>query len=529
METEDQYPEYLFSAKTFEILEECATLREPSLSRYLSQIDVEQYLLSKYKVILSKIHVELKDYFIKFHGKGTVSWSRNFLESKFRLDNPRNDEIFIQVSHSLELPRKSENSLRLFISIWKDFLEFGIYGASANTKIFFDNCEEYKEELIKNFQRELEKETKMVYGFWNTVGQSRYTWEDLLKQPRKIGESVDEFNGVSSFLYAAIHINKQETIRLSADELSNQIAKTFKLLFPLALLAIYDDPIPALHQYIYINRKYPLAELAEHTSYEEFELERYIRAIERKKQAIFYGAPGTGKTFMAEKLAAHLIGENDGFSEIVQFHPAYSYEDFIQGIRPQSKEGKLSYSMVPGRFREFCQKAKSRKGICVLIIDEINRANLAQVFGELMYLLEYRDKEIPLAGGNSFSIPSNVRIIGTMNTADRSIALVDHALRRRFAFIEIRPNYNVLRRYHENKNTGFPVQGLINVLKDLNLAIADKNYQLGISFFLTERLAEYIEEIWKMEIEPYLEEYFFDRLETVDEFRWDNIKRQVYL
>ncbi|MEP0858946.1 AAA family ATPase [Trichocoleus sp. DQ-U1] len=227
-------------------------------------------------------------------------------------------------------------------------------------------------------------------------------------------------------------------------------------------------------------------------------------------------------------MAQYLIGGGYGFSELVQFHPAYTYEDFIQGIRPQSQDGQLKYSLVPGRFLEFCKKAESCQGLCVLIIDEINRANLAQVFGELMYLLEYRDKEIPLAGGNTFRIPLNVRIIGTMNTADRSIALVDHALRRRFAFIELRPNYEVLRRYHEKK-TSFNVDKLIDVLKRLNNAIADKHYEIGISFFLTEKLPEDIESIWLMEIEPYLEEYFFDNLKKVDEFRWDKLKQELSL
>jgi 5-methylcytosine-specific restriction protein B len=263
------------------------------------------------------------------------------------------------------------------------------------------------------------------------------------------------------------------------------------------------------------------------TNLESEKLIYWLRNIDRKKQAIFYGSPGTGKTFIAEKIAQHLINSSDGFTELVQFHPAYSYEDFIQGIRPQSQNGQLTYPLVPGRFLEFCKKAESRRGLCVLIIDEINRANLASVFGELMYLLEYRNKKIRLAGSNElFCIPENVRIIGTMNTADRSIALVDRALRRRFAFIELRPNYDVLRRYHEKK-TGFSVDDLIKVMKQLNHAIADKHYELGISYFLTENIAEDIGDIWCMEIEPYLEEYFFDQPEKVDEFRWDKIVQQV--
>ncbi len=252
---------------------------------------------------------------------------------------------------------------------------------------------------------------------------------------------------------------------------------------------------------------YSLSRCANKTGFDKTEIERWIKAINRKKQAILYGAPGTGKTYLADKLAKYLIGgmdsARDGFLELVQFHPAYAYEDFIQGIRPQARpDGRLDYQIVPGRFLEFCKKAESREGLCVLIIDEINRANLTQVFGELMYLLEYRDKKIGLAGSSEpFGIPENVRIIGTMNTADRSIALVDHALRRRFAFIELRPNYDVLRRYHEKKKTGFQVDGLIETLKRLNNAIANKHYEIGISFFLTENLAEELEDIWQMEIE----------------------------
>jgi 5-methylcytosine-specific restriction protein B len=161
----------------------------------------------------------------------------------------------------------------------------------------------------------------------------------------------------------------------------------------------------------------------------------------------------------------------------------------------------------------------------VLIVDEINRANLSRVFGELMYLLEYRNAEVPLAAGGVFRIPTNVRLIGTMNTADRSIALVDHALRRRFAFLALYPNYDVLREYHAE--SGFKLEGLINILRHVNQEIADRHYEIGISFFLRDQLAEHVEDIWRMEIEPYLEEYFFDQREKVDAFRWESIRNKV--
>ena len=271
---------------------------------------------------------------------------------------------------------------------------------------------------------------------------------------------------------------------------------------------------------------YSLADCARDTGIAEEELDRWLRALDRKRQAVLYGPPGTGKTFVAERMARHLVSGGDGFIELVQFHPAYSYEDFIQGIRPQSRsDGGLSYPLVPGRFLDFCARAKAVTKTCVLIIDEINRANLARVFGELMYLLEYRDQVLPLAGGGLLSIPLNVRIIGTMNTADRSIALVDHALRRRFAFLPLQPNYAVLQRYQDTH--GFDASGLARLLERINQAIGDPSYAVGISFFMRCGLAEDLEDIWRMEIEPYLEEYFFDRRDVFTSFCWQRIAAQV--
>ena len=271
---------------------------------------------------------------------------------------------------------------------------------------------------------------------------------------------------------------------------------------------------------------YSLSELVLDTGYTKDTVEIWLQALEHKKQIVFYGPPGTGKTFTAQKLAEYLIGGTDGQSELLQFHPAYAYEDFVQGIRPFTNiHGTLSYQMQPGRFMQFCAAARQSQGPAILIIDEINRANIASVFGELMYLLEYREQSIPLAGGGSFSIPANLRIIGTMNTADRSIALVDHALRRRFAFVQLAPIMDSLRRLHQE--TGFPIEKLINQIEQLNHQIGDPHYLVGHSFFMHPDLVNRLPAIWRFEIEPYLEEFFFDQPDRVEAWRWKNVEGKV--
>ncbi|MCA9935492.1 MAG: AAA family ATPase [Ardenticatenaceae bacterium] len=275
------------------------------------------------------------------------------------------------------------------------------------------------------------------------------------------------------------------------------------------------------------NHPLTLAELTVTTGWTETELARWVRAIQRKGQAVFYGPPGTGKTFIAQELARHLVGGSDGLLELVQFHPAYSYEDFMQGIRPVTTQRGLRYEMQNGRFLTFCHRAAQHTGPSVFIIDELNRANVASVFGELMYLLEYRDKAIPLAGGGQFRIPGNVRILATMNTADRSIALVDHALRRRFAFIHLTPNFDVLRHFHHQQATGFDPEPLIALLENLNAHIHDPHYFVGHSFFLSKSLAQDLPDIWRMEIEPYLEEYFYNQPDRVASYRWEHVQRHL--
>ena len=277
-----------------------------------------------------------------------------------------------------------------------------------------------------------------------------------------------------------------------------------------------------------VHREYTIDACSKETFFTTSQLKRWVTALERKRQGIFYGPPGTGKTFLSHHIARHLLSGGSGVVRTVQFHPEYSYQDFMQGIRPQTSDDKrLIYENVSGVFKQFCKEAEGRNGKSVFVIDEINRANLARVFGELMYLLEYRDEELALAGGGRFKIPENVHIIGTMNTADRSIALVDYALRRRFAFLKLSPDYDVLSRFHNDNS--FEIDGLVTTLKKLNAQINDPHYEIGISFFMVNNLDDEIEDIWTMEIEPYLEEYFFDDPGKSKQFCWENVKDTIDL
>jgi len=423
---------------------------------------------------------------------------------------------------------KRVEDAQLFATIsrlWLDFgFSIGVYG-SEQRKRFLRNCKEHYDALQGTLAEDLSLER---FCFGSRIESSdtpapkpSLDWRAWLKAPEEYGVRV------------GMTLDKKEVLSQSKDQLVSLVSSAFERLFPLVLLAMLDNPIPKIAEYLgdlpepTTNPPYTLNDCEAGTGISNETLAAWIRAIHRKGQAIIYGPPGTGKTYVAERLAKHLIAGGTGFKELVQFHPAYAYEDFIQGIRPETRaDGSLNYVMAPGRFLEFCRKAETIKDICVLTIDEINRANLSRVFGELMYLLEYRDQRVPLAGGGTLRIPQNVRLIGTMNTADRSIALVDHALRRRFAFLDLFPDFNVLRKFHSD-TPGLDIESLVKVLTDINNQINDPHYAVGISYFLEKDLSAQLEDIWRMEIQPYLDEYFFDLPDKARQFAWDKIKSQV--
>lgn len=254
---------------------------------------------------------------------------------------------------------------------------------------------------------------------------------------------------------------------------------------------------------------------------DEHQLQAMKSLLIRKKNLILQGAPGVGKTYAAKRLAYAIMGKKDESKvKQVQFHQNYSYEDFVMGYKPNDKGG---FDLTPGKFYKFCKEAeKDGDHEYFFIIDEINRGNLSKIFGELLMLIEsdYRDKEVELSyNDEKFSVPSNVYIIGMMNTADRSLAMIDYALRRRFSFFEMKPGFETpqFKEYYQEKKDS-RLNKLVNAIIDLNKIIAGDDslgsgFCIGHSYFCKLGTEYNLESIVEYDIIPMLREYWFDNNE----------------
>jgi 5-methylcytosine-specific restriction protein B len=268
----------------------------------------------------------------------------------------------------------------------------------------------------------------------------------------------------------------------------------------------------------------------------EADFDQMLSLLQHKRNIILQGPPGVGKSFIAKRIAYTLIGATDERKvEMIQFHQAYSYEDFIQGYRPNA-DG--TFSLKNGVFYEFCKRARAdQPHRYVFIIDEINRGNLSKIFGELMLLIEAdkRSREYAVAltysqdDGDRFFIPPNVYMIGMMNTADRSLALVDYALRRRFGFVGLKPEFGspkfsacLLSRGVE----GQVVRMIVERMDYLNAQIGQdagslgKSFCIGHSFFCPVETGEYggewYRQVIRYEIAPLIREYWFDKSDRAE-------------
>lgn len=271
-------------------------------------------------------------------------------------------------------------------------------------------------------------------------------------------------------------------------------------------------------------------------------LQEMVDLLQTRQQMVFYGPPGTGKTYIAKTLAHHLVSDPSHY-RLVQFHPSYSYEDFFEGYRPTLTEsGQPTFELRPGPLKQMvsdCQAAENRGEPFILIVDEMNRANLAKVFGELYFLLEYRDETVQLQyqepGSEPFFLPRNLFIIGTMNTTDRSIALMDAAIRRRFPFYELHPGEEpvrgVLGRYLAGKGLPDTRSRLLAALND-SMGESGRDLHIGPSYFMRPSADDDagMERIWRYDILPLLEEHFYgqmDRDVIHERFGLSAIRRQA--
>ena len=286
----------------------------------------------------------------------------------------------------------------------------------------------------------------------------------------------------------------------------------------------------------------PVQALVSGLLWDEDRARNLIALTRRARQLLFAGPPGTGKTLAARILAAALADESR--IKLVQFHPTYAYEDFVEGIRPVMDErpatgesgdqpnvittAGLRYRIRDGVFKQIVEAAQSAPSEAAhfLIIDEINRANLPRVLGELLFALEYRGEENQVAlaySTDAFYVPENLWVIGTMNTADRSVALLDAAMRRRFKEVRFDVDYAVVRRWHErNTSTDLGTEAAAR-LKRLNaevIELLDDDRAIGHSFLIRRDLADVgFEVVWNEDLEPVLRDHLLGRTDDLPALR----------
>lgn len=419
---------------------------------------------------------------------------------------------------------------QLFVGVHPDYVHVGLSVAGVQGI-----------DVLKNFRNNLKTYTLVFLDLLRTLPAGYHIrlpgnqeWEQ-----KPVSEVISVGDLAPLYEVEEINIEKRfdhsDPILFTA-EFTDQVKEIFQSLYPLYRFTTGTNEVV---ETLVIAEEDEEEEIEERYLLDNLMQDTYLPAefwnkiellLEDKGQIVFYGPPGTGKTWVADKFAQYWVDqaiESGGEVKVVQFHPSYSYEEFVEGIRPDSIEGPngtklITYPVKSGIFRRLCDEAsKHPNRRYVLIIDEINRGELPRILGELLYLLEYRKKsvELPYSGSKGeFGIPANVFLIGTMNTADRSIALVDHALRRRFYFVPMKADSELLRSFLlENQPEMEWVADLLAILnkKLENEAKIEWSLHIGHSHFMKKNLNEVrLHLIWEHSVMPTLEEYFYRKADS---------------
>ncbi len=328
---------------------------------------------------------------------------------------------------------------------------------------------------------------------------------------------------------------------LRTDDLPGEVLLTFDRLLPLFACAAEPDPRPLLVRRAGSPESpppYDPAAFHRETFLSDVWLDRVLGLLRLKKQLVLQGVPGTGKTHVARCLARLLTHDRPGCVRLVQFHPAYSYEEFVEGIRVRNVEtdgrSEVTYPVEDGVLCEFAAQAAARPGEPhVLIVDELNRGNLPRIFGELLFLLEYREQALTLPySKRSFRLPGNLFLLATMNQLDRSAVALDQALRRRFSFVDMPADAAVLAKWLEEHP---PTSGddetfgprVVRLFEELNGRLErdlGTGKQVGHSFFMVPGLdREKLTAVWDHHVRPLLLDYLGGREERLKDYAPDRL------
>ena len=401
-----------------------------------------------------------------------------------------------------------------------------------DNEVFTDSSLEIMKRMLDCGGKATCEELVMKYGESEDFYSSTST--DLSKRiVQKTGCPVmsveDERNKWWPVLYIGKAIKKDEKgsiVWKLRTELSEALGRV-----DLSKVNLYQNSLLSVNG----NGRYKKDDFLKEVYMTEAKYDRLAAVLKKKKNIILQGAPGVGKTFAAKRLAYSMMGEvDDSRIEYIQFHQNYSYEDFMMGYKPVDDGFELKY----GIFYRFCQKAENHLDKdYFFIIDEINRGNMSKIFGELLMLIEpdYRGNKITLAyNGLSFSVPKNLHIIGMMNTADRSLAMIDYALRRRFSFFDMEPGFESEGFIHyQNGFSNDTFNSLVERMKELNQEIMKdkslgKGFCIGHSYFCNMDVCseESLKDVVEFDILPMLSEYWFDDSTKLQ--HWENRLRGVF-